>query len=389
MNTEQPINTEQPPVKRRKMSAKEEVKTTYYYVSISYPLCASSMDVESLTKVAKKYKINPVGEFDLIGQTFENGVDHEFYLFKFNDSKPASGADDDDFVVNMVNVPTSKILCETGDCMPIDFDLTTVRSAVRSAEEALIKFAGEMFDMVRKKIDHEVIERRITSFVPAVLEHMDPPASVKQATTMEDQLIVVQIQPLTHRIPEDMYNEMFFSQVETYAVRNGLATIIASNKSSVGRKVSRFSQFFHSRPDLIIYHPESDSEVAAYIILCTPPNMESDEEPGESLMTFKDGMTENKLDLKDAVGQLLAGMEKVAADLAYRHLRKDLSVAKRSFKFIHIYGLLCDLRTRKCQAYKLEMDFIYHRSRLLEGLEMFEISEVFPRFIATLKQQAS
>ena len=95
MTAEQPINTEQPPVKRRKMSAKEEVKTTYYYVSISYPLRASSMDVESLTKVAKKYKINPVGEFDLIGQTFVNGVDHEFYLFKFNDSKPASGVDDD------------------------------------------------------------------------------------------------------------------------------------------------------------------------------------------------------------------------------------------------------------------------------------------------------
>lgn len=281
--TEQPINIEQSPVKRRKMSAKEEVKTTYYYVNVSYPLHASSMDVESLTKVAKKYKINPIGEFDLIGQTFENGVDHEFYLFKFSDSKPASGADDDDFVVNMVNVPTSKILCETGDCMPIDFDLTTVRSAVRSAEEALIKFAGEMFDMVRKKIDHEVIAHRITSFVPAVLEHMDPPASVKQATTMEDQPIVVQIQPLAHRIPEDMYNEIFFSQVETYAVRNGLA--IASNKSSVGgyRKVSRFSQFFRSRPDLIIYHPESDSEIATYIMLCTPPDTESDEEPGESL----------------------------------------------------------------------------------------------------------
>ena len=186
MTTEQPINTEQPPVKRSKMSAKEEVKTTYYYVSISYPLCASSMDVESLTKVAKKYKINPIGEFALIGQTFENGVDHEFYLFKFNDSKPASGADDDDFVVNMVNVPTSKILCETGDCIPIDFDLTTVRSAVRSAEEALIKFAGEMFDMVRKKIDHEVIERRITLFVPAVLEHAYGSSSVCQASNHYD-----------------------------------------------------------------------------------------------------------------------------------------------------------------------------------------------------------
>ena len=80
-------------------------------------------------------------------------------------------------------------------------------------------------------------------------------------------------------------------------------------------------------------------------------------------------MTEHKLDLKDAVGQLLAGMEKVAADLAHRHLRKDLPVAKRSFQFIQVYGLLCDLRTRKCRAYKLEMDFINHRSRLLEGLE--------------------
>ena len=82
-------------------------------------------------------------------------------------------------------------------------------------------------------------------------------------------------------------------------------------------------------------------------------------------------------------------MEKVAGDIAHRHLRKGLSIAKRSFQFIHVYGLLCDLEKRKCRAYKLEMDFMTHQSRLLKGLEMLEISAVIPRFFATLKKQVS
>lgn len=45
-------------------------------------------------------------------------------------------------------------------------------------------------------------------------------------------------------------------------------------------------------------------------------------------MTHKAGEThtERKLKVKDALEQLLGGMEKVAGDVAYRHLRKDLSV---------------------------------------------------------------
>ena len=38
--------------------------------------------------------------------------------------------------------------------------------------------------------------------------------------------------------------------------------------------------------------------------------------------------------MRDTFEQLLGGMEKVAGDVAYRHLRKDLSLAKRSFQFI-------------------------------------------------------
>lgn len=372
------MTPEQPPSKKRKMSASAEVKTIYYYVSTNYPLVATSMDDESLIRAGKMFNVDTRGMFHLIGKRFENGVNHLFYLFKFKESKPASGAVRDDFVVDVLSVPTSTILCETQDRMPIDFDLTTVRSA----KEALTKFAGEILDMVRKKTDHEIIEHRITSFIPAVLEHTDPPASIDPVPTMEAQAVILQIQPLPHRIPEEMYNEMLFSQIEKYAVNNGLAVV--SNQSSVDGDVSHCSQFFRSRPDLIIYHPESDNQKAAYLLSTANEEqyMELDEEPD---MTLKGGMTEHKLKVKDALGQLLGGMEKVSGDVAYRHLRKDLSVAKRSFQFIHVYGLLCDLETRKCRTYKLEMNFKLQQSKLFQGQEILEISEVVPRFLATLK----
>ena len=49
-------------------------------------------------------------------------------------------------------------------------------------------------------------------------------------------------------------------------------------------------------------------------------DMELDEEPD---VTLKGGMTEHKLKVKDTLGQLLGGMEKIAGDVAYRHLRND------------------------------------------------------------------
>ena len=355
------------------MSATAEVKTIYYYVSTNYPLIATSVDDESLTRAGKMFNVDTRGMFHLIGKRLENGVNHLFYLFKFKESKPASGAVRDDFVVDVLSVPTSKILSETQDCMPIDFDLTTVRSA----KEAITKFAGEILDMVRKKTDHEIIEHRITSFIPAVVEHTDPPASVDPVRTMEAQAVILQIQPLPHRIPEEMYNEMLFSQIEKYAVNNGLAVV--SNQSSVDGDVSHYSQFFRSRPDLIIYNSKSDDQKAAYLL-----STANEEQDMESDVTLKAGMTEHKLKVKDALGQLLGGMEKVAGDVAYRHLRKDLSVVKRAFQFIHVYGLLCDLGTRKCRTYKLEMDFKMQQSKLFQGQEILEISEVVPRFLATL-----
>ena len=367
------------------MSATE---TIYYFVSINYPFRTLSMDYDSFEKDAKKYKVDVDGTFDLVSKRFEKGVNHEFYIYKFKEPKPASGAVEDDFIVDTLNVHTSKILLETEDCMPIHFDLTTVRSA----EDALAKLAGEVIKMAKNKTAYDDMVNRIASLVPAVLKHMDTQADQLPVPSLEAQAIVMRIQPLSHHIPEEMYNEMFFSQVETYAMENGFA--VASNKSNVDGTVLQCSQFFRStRPDLIIYHQESDDQLAAYL-LCTSneqQDTQSDEElaMGESPVTLNAGVTEHKLKVKDNLGQLLAGMEKVAGDIACRHLRKDLSIAKRSFQFIHIYGLLCDLEKRKCRAYKLEMDFMTRQSRLLKGLEMLEISAVVPRLFATLKKQIS
>ena len=166
MATEQP---EQPPNKRRKMSATEMI---YYFVSINYPFRALSMDYDSFEKDAKKYKVDVDGTFDLVSKRFEKGVNHDFYIYKFKEPKPASGGVEDDFIIDTLNVHTSKILLETDDSMPIHFDLTTVRSA----EEALAKLAGEVIEMAKNKTAYDDMVNRIASFVPAVLKHMDTQA---------------------------------------------------------------------------------------------------------------------------------------------------------------------------------------------------------------------
>ena len=93
-------------------------------------------------------------------------------------------------------------------------------------------------------------------------------------------------------------------------------------------------------------------------------------------------MLENKKrHRRDATGQLLAGMEKVARDVAFRHLRSSLPLAKKAFTIIEVCGLLCEYATQTCKVYKLEMDFKKRRSILKSGKE--ELSLV-SRLLGTL-----
>ena len=119
------------------------------------------------------------------------------------------------------------------------------------------------------------------------------------------------------------------------------------------------------------------------MVQATQPDEEMDEEPDQAqYVTITAGIMEQKMKVKDDVGQLLGRMDKVAGHAAYMHLRRRLSVAEKEFDIIEIYGLLCDYGTRKCTKY---INFLKNKSTLLCGAEDVCLATGISRLLATLQ----
>ena len=66
------------------------------------------------------------------------------------------------------------------------------------------------------------------------------------------------------------------------------------------------------------------------------------------------------------MGQLLAGMEKVAGDISLEYIQTSDSPL---FTMIEVYGLCVDLDKQVCTAHKLSMDLDTHGSFLKSSSE--------------------
>ena len=223
-----------------KMSAKrmktlpETTESIYYFVSINCPLKEPFLDVNMLKEATKGYRINiDDGEFLIIS----SDDTHAFYLYQFKNSKPASKAREIDFSVGMEDVSTSTILCDEGET--IDFDLTTKSDAEEAAKKAVNDVVAVVVEMTKMKTDHEHMITQISLLVSVPITTIGAEAV---------QVPVVQLPPLPYQIPEAMFNEMVQHEVGIKARSMGF--IVASNTSTIP-----FSQYFDSRPDLSIYHP--------------------------------------------------------------------------------------------------------------------------------------
>ena len=165
-----------------------------------------------------------------------------------------------------IEILTSKILCDQGsDLIANDFNLTTVSAAQEAVSAA-----------------QEAISAATSTVVNAVVD-----------------MAIKKIQPLPHHIPVDMYNEMLLYQVRVEAESMGFT--VTSNNSMIDYTVTHFSQYFISRPDLIIHHKR---ELLAYVVRPTEPDKEPDEELDEEPdkepdkaqhVTLTAGVSENKL----------------------------------------------------------------------------------------------
>ena len=170
-------------------------------------------------------------------------------------------------------------------------------------------------------------------------------------------------------------NKLVCEEVSRRAEEMGY--IVMTNKSSIaGSYNSQASRYYKSRPDLVMYKKN-----CGYIV------METGEEPTATTTTtcLSDGITENKNTLQvDAVGQLLAGMEKVAGDLAFQHLRSVEELESRVFQYIYIYGLVIDFEKFSCRPYKLTMDFISKSCKLHTGIQELSLNDGINRLVSNL-----
>ena len=147
------------------------------------------------------------------------------------------------------------------------------------------------------------------------------------------------------------------------AKAEGMGYTVTTNTSSIpGICNSHSTKYFNSRPDLAMYKSNR-----IYTVMGKPSE--------ES--TLEGGMKENKNKIeknKNDVGQLLAGMEKMAGDLAYQQLQSGRDPKQKRFQHTKIYGLVVDYASFTSKAYHLNMDFVAKCSILYTGLQKLNLN---------------
>lgn len=136
--------------------------------------------------------------------------------------------------------------------------------------------------------------------------------------------------------PEVAFNAALFDQINKVAQMKGYQ--VFANKSNTTNTVSckpfPVSTYFNSRPDLVLYQ---DTDCRAYLVKYNSKEPEEEEE-----VTLR---AESKLHIDVEVkvlGQLLAEMEKVAGDLAIRHLASKNAPRNKVFHVLEIFGFVID-----------------------------------------------
>ena len=341
---------------------------------------SESETMETIKAATKHCAIDLTGGiFRCINATEENGILYQFNLYTFGTSKSASKANMTDFTLTKDKVDVSEILCDVDQQMVhIDLSLTTVSSAnaVASAIASATASASTIaaYDMMLNLVKETVEETHVhfSALTDKLVQYrrQEELASVKQpALALE-----------SFQLPEDAYNAVVYSQVSRKATSLGF-TVVANE--SVVETSGKCSQYHHSRPDLIIFHQE---KLHGYVVHAAIP--EEPSEPDECDLSLRGAVGESKLRMHDNCGQLVAEMDKVAGSIAEMHLCKNIKATEKKFRFIEVYGLLCDYSRKTCQVYKLKMDFKLYVSTLYEGRQELSLDEGISRLLATLKKDS-
>ena len=329
-------------------------------IHINFPIkCYSEEAKEKLLNDATYHPIDVSGKFVRKMKSEE----YDVFMFEFTSAIRASNAKLSDFVLKRKVTGVDSILspiATTAMYLHVDFEIIRRRTYLEQIS----------------------IYRETLSQLSACLESATSEEAMKIVKSLDAAMEANSKIPPLH-LGEYAINQLICEQIADTAKSKGY--IVRTNKSvfnvSCTNKVSKY----FSRPDLVIYHP---NRLRASII--TAPCEEEPEEsshPSDEIepnVTIRGGTTEHKQDIsgtKDIMGQLLAGMEKVAGEIALEYIQTSDSPI---FTKIEVYGLIVDLEKQVCTAHKLSMDLDTNSSSLKSSAEELGFSEGINRLLETL-----
>ena len=296
----------------------------------------------------------------------------EYYLlYQFGSSVPASKAVYNDFVATKTKVNSTDILPETRRMtIDVDFKFITLSHATAAVDAATDAARTSALMSV-----HDFVKKNENIDIDSILDHIMKEAGCPLQTSVD-------LVPI--RLDEISMNVLLCKAISDEAEKMGFT--VATNTS--GSQKSKYSKYYKSRPDLTMYKNN-----CGYVVIDTGASEESEtptaasEESETPTASISGGITENKLNKKgDVVGQLLAGMEKVAGDLAYEQLCSDKPAQDRLFRNIIIYGLVINYDDHNCTPYKLTMDFVKKSSKFNIGIQQLPLKEGITRLLSKLEQ---
>lgn len=276
--------------------------------------------------------------------------DHDVFVFEFEEPDAASKATWSQFIVTLANKSTDKILPSVEIIIKFSFQIMMAERVAEYCEKLL----SGIEDMKNDKSDDKVDEAKSTVI------------ALKEETNKA-------ILPCV----EITRNQIICDMIVPRATEMGY--IVKTNTSAAveGESPWPVSKFFNSRPDLVIYHPQ---KLQACLVVS---DEESDTESLEDeKVTLRSGITENKnVTKRSGKAQLLAGMDKVAGDIASEYTRRY----EKLFDEIVVYGLIMKLDDEKCSVHKLIMDFNTHVSTFESGKEEILIVDGVNRLLKVLE----
>jgi hypothetical protein len=270
------------------------------------------------------------------------------FLFEYKWTKKASDAVIDDFHLEIENAGEHQIFPSCGSFLPI------VRIDVK-----IFCVSQTTLDMVREEASREGSKRtqkRAQKRV-AEIEDLDEQTKLKVQKILEDAtsgpdddpvpLLSTPVTPVTPMPPlfvrpdENSQTAHIMEQIKEYAVNNNFTVLSDSSTSTDIPHVQKYSKYASSRPDLSLYKDST----ALFIFKGTgiAQKMETMSVDGEG--KTKDAANKIK---KDAIGQLLASMNKTLGDIVYLGVKHH----SRIVDTVTMYGLYFVAEENTCEVYK-------------------------------------